>query len=64
MSLPRDPRCYLWDALKAAEAAGVSQRIDVQQLDVTEFDRIPSFLEDVVRKHGASTCWSITPFSP
>ena len=37
---------------KAAEAAGVSQRIDVQQLDVTEFDRIPSFMADVLRKHG------------
>jgi NAD(P)-dependent dehydrogenase (short-subunit alcohol dehydrogenase family) len=37
---------------QAAAAAGVGQRIDIRQLDVTEFDRIPAFLQKILRDHG------------
>src|SRR5579883_2855721 len=32
---------------QAATAAGVGQHIDIRQLDVTEFDRIPGLVEDI-----------------
>ena len=35
-----------------AAAAGVSAKIDVRQLDVTEFDRIPTLVAEVLRDHG------------
>lgn len=37
---------------QAASAAGVGDRIDIRQLDVTEFDRIPTFVDDILRDHG------------
>lgn len=37
---------------QAAAAAGVSDRIDVRELDVTQFDAIPKFLEAAVRDYG------------
>jgi len=37
---------------QAAAAAEVSAQIDVRQLDVTNFDTIPSFIEAVVRDYG------------
>jgi len=37
---------------KAAAAAGVGPRIDIRRLNVTEFDRIPSFVDEIVRDHG------------
>ena len=37
---------------QAAAAAGVAAKIDVRSLDVTNFDAIPGFVDDVVRKHG------------
>jgi NAD(P)-dependent dehydrogenase (short-subunit alcohol dehydrogenase family) len=36
----------------AAFAAGLSERIDVRQLDVTNFAATPGFVEAVVRDHG------------
>jgi NAD(P)-dependent dehydrogenase (short-subunit alcohol dehydrogenase family) len=37
---------------QAASGAGVSNRIDVRQLDVTNYDAIPAFVESVVRDYG------------
>lgn len=37
---------------RAATAAGVTERIDVRRLDVTEFYSIPAFVEGVLRDHG------------
>ena len=37
---------------EAASAAGVAPALDVRRLDVTEFDSIAPFIEDVVRDHG------------
>ncbi len=37
---------------QAASAAGVSNRIDVRPLDVTNYDAIPAFVESVVRDYG------------
>ena len=37
---------------EAAERAGVSGRLDVRRLDVTETDSIPGVVEAVVRDHG------------
>jgi NAD(P)-dependent dehydrogenase (short-subunit alcohol dehydrogenase family) len=37
---------------QAATAAGVGQQIDIRQLDVTEFDRIPGFVGEILRDHG------------
>ncbi len=37
---------------RAATAAGVASQLDIRRLDVTEFDAIPGFVEDVVRDHG------------
>lgn len=36
----------------AAAAAGVSAQLDVCALDVTNFDRIPGFVDGVVQEHG------------
>lgn len=36
----------------AAAQAGVSSRIDVRRLDVTEFASIPSILEAIIQNHG------------
>jgi NAD(P)-dependent dehydrogenase (short-subunit alcohol dehydrogenase family) len=36
----------------AATAAGVRDRIDIRQLDVTHFDAIPAFVDAVVRNYG------------
>jgi NAD(P)-dependent dehydrogenase (short-subunit alcohol dehydrogenase family) len=37
---------------KAAAAAGVSDKIDVRALDVTNFDAMPDFVDGVVRDYG------------
>jgi len=37
---------------EAARAAGVAPALDVRRLDVTEFDSLAPFVEDVVRDHG------------
>jgi NAD(P)-dependent dehydrogenase (short-subunit alcohol dehydrogenase family) len=37
---------------KAAAAAYVAQSIEVRQLDITEFDTIPAFVDAVVRDYG------------
>jgi NAD(P)-dependent dehydrogenase (short-subunit alcohol dehydrogenase family) len=37
---------------QAAAVASVGHRIDIRQLDVTEFDRIPGFVGEIVRDHG------------
>jgi NAD(P)-dependent dehydrogenase (short-subunit alcohol dehydrogenase family) len=37
---------------EAAAAAGVTGRVDVRELDVTNFDAIPEFVERVVRDYG------------
>jgi len=37
---------------EAARASGVSDKIDVRRLDVTEFDSIVPFVENVVRDYG------------
>lgn len=37
---------------QAASAAGVSERIDARQLDVTHFDTIPAFVDAVLRDYG------------
>jgi NAD(P)-dependent dehydrogenase (short-subunit alcohol dehydrogenase family) len=37
---------------EAAAAAGVVKRIDVRQLDITEFDRIPEFVAQLDRNYG------------
>jgi NAD(P)-dependent dehydrogenase (short-subunit alcohol dehydrogenase family) len=37
---------------QAAAAAGVAEKIDVRQLDVTKFDTIASFVEGIVRDYG------------
>jgi|SRR5579883_3057252 NAD(P)-dependent dehydrogenase (short-subunit alcohol dehydrogenase family) len=37
---------------QAATAAGVGQHIDIRQLDVTEFDRIPGLVDGILRDHG------------
>jgi NAD(P)-dependent dehydrogenase (short-subunit alcohol dehydrogenase family) len=42
-------RTYLEEA---AAAAGVLERIDIRQLDVTDFDRIPTFVSEILRDHG------------
>src|SRR5206468_1887252 len=36
----------------AAAQAGVTAQIDVQQLDVTEFDAIPVFVQGIVDRYG------------
>ena len=36
----------------AAAAAGVADRIDVRQLNVTDFDAIPAFIDTLVREYG------------
>ena len=37
---------------KAAGAAGVAARLDIRQLDVTNFDALPAFVDAIVRDHG------------
>ncbi len=37
---------------QAAADAGIASRLDVRQLDVTNFDAIPAFVEGVVREYG------------
>jgi NAD(P)-dependent dehydrogenase (short-subunit alcohol dehydrogenase family) len=37
---------------QAANAQGLATQIDIRQLDVTHFDAIPSFIENVVRDYG------------
>lgn len=37
---------------QAAAAAGVTARVDVRRLDVTEFDRIPEFIAQIERDYG------------
>jgi NAD(P)-dependent dehydrogenase (short-subunit alcohol dehydrogenase family) len=37
---------------QAANAQGLAAQIDIRQLDVTYFDAIPSFVENVVRDYG------------
>jgi NAD(P)-dependent dehydrogenase (short-subunit alcohol dehydrogenase family) len=37
---------------QAGAAAGVLERIDIRKLDVTEFDRIPGFVGNILRDHG------------
>jgi len=37
---------------QAASSAGVRPYIDVRRMDVTEFDALPSFVENIVRDHG------------
>lgn len=37
---------------QGAAAAGVSDRIDVRELDVTQFDAIPKFIDTAVRDYG------------
>jgi NAD(P)-dependent dehydrogenase (short-subunit alcohol dehydrogenase family) len=37
---------------EAAAAAGVTDRVDVRRLDVTEFDRIPEFIAQIERDYG------------
>jgi NAD(P)-dependent dehydrogenase (short-subunit alcohol dehydrogenase family) len=37
---------------QAAAAAGVAAQLDIRQLDVTNFDSIPAFVDSVVRDHG------------
>ncbi len=37
---------------QAAAAAGVAAQLDVRQLDVTNFEAIPGFVDQVVRDHG------------
>jgi NAD(P)-dependent dehydrogenase (short-subunit alcohol dehydrogenase family) len=37
---------------RAAEAAGVTNQLDIRRLDVTEFDTIPAFVDAVVRDYG------------
>lgn len=37
---------------QAANAAGVGQQIHIRQLDVTDFGRIPGFVEEILRDHG------------
>jgi NAD(P)-dependent dehydrogenase (short-subunit alcohol dehydrogenase family) len=36
---------------RAASTQGLAAQIDIRQLDVTHFDRIPSFMEGVIRDH-------------
>lgn len=36
---------------QAAQSAGVSQLLDVRQLDVTDFAAVPGFVESVIRDH-------------
>src|SRR5664279_1305200 len=37
---------------EAAQKAGVRDRLDLRQLDVTEFDSLPGAIDDIVRAHG------------
>src|SRR5436305_1098263 len=37
---------------KAASNAGVRPYIDIRRLDITDFELIPSFIENIVRDHG------------
>jgi NAD(P)-dependent dehydrogenase (short-subunit alcohol dehydrogenase family) len=37
---------------QAVTAAGISQKVDIRRLDITEFDTIPGFVRDVVRDYG------------
>jgi len=37
---------------QAISASGVAEKIDVRALDVTKFDTIPAFVDDVVRDYG------------
>jgi NAD(P)-dependent dehydrogenase (short-subunit alcohol dehydrogenase family) len=37
---------------RAAAAAGVAAQLDIRQLDVTNFDAVPAFVDAVVRDHG------------
>src|SRR4051812_16762408 len=36
----------------AAQKAGVGDRLDVRQLDVTNFDAMPAVLDEILRDHG------------
>jgi len=38
---------------QAAAAAGVAARIDVRALDVTDFDAIPAFVDQILRDYGS-----------
>jgi NAD(P)-dependent dehydrogenase (short-subunit alcohol dehydrogenase family) len=37
---------------QAAAAAGVAAQLDIRELDVTDFDALPTFVDAVVRDHG------------
>jgi NAD(P)-dependent dehydrogenase (short-subunit alcohol dehydrogenase family) len=37
---------------QAISASGVAEKVDVRPLDVTKFDTIPAFVDDVVRDYG------------
>jgi NAD(P)-dependent dehydrogenase (short-subunit alcohol dehydrogenase family) len=37
---------------QAAAAAGLAARVDIRALDVTDFDALPAFVDNVVRDHG------------
>ena len=37
---------------QAVTAAGISQKVDIRRLDITEFDAIPGFVQNVVRDYG------------
>lgn len=37
---------------EAAQKAGVRDRLDLRQLDVTQFDTLPGVVNDIVRDHG------------
>lgn len=47
--------------LKAAEAAGVRDRVEVRVLDVTDPISVETCLAQVVADHGVWTRWSTTP---